>query len=234
MEDLYVHGNRKARQPDFPDGLMFAAKLFSYLLHPLFLPVLVTFMAVTALPEYFTAFKAASLRLPYDVLYFRVALNTLVFPMLVVLLCTALGFVSSVHMATQRDRIIPYVATIIFYFWAFYTFFREGAAPGFFTSFFLGIFITASVCLVANNFIKISMHTTYDRLGWRYRFFSCADVGVGTKCVAAIGGNISIYGHCGYLPARTFRPHHLGSVYRSVYRCVGPVSSLVDYRLSLP
>jgi hypothetical protein len=162
MEDLYVHGNRKARQPDFPDGLMFAAKLFSYLLHPLFLPVLVTFMAVTALPEYFTAFKAASLRLPYDVLYFRVALNTLVFPMLVVLLCTALGFVSSVHMATQRDRIIPYVATIIFYFWAFYTFFREGAAPGFFTSFFLGIFITASVCLVANNFIKISMHTT----GW--------------------------------------------------------------------
>ncbi|WP_295126400.1 hypothetical protein [uncultured Chitinophaga sp.] len=162
MEDLYVQASRKAKRPEFPDGLTFAAKLFSYLLHPLFLPVLVTFMAVTALPEYFTAFKASSLRLPYDVLYFRVALNTLVFPMLVVLLCTALGFVSSVHMATQRDRIIPYVATIIFYFWAFYTFLREGAAPGFFTSFFLGIFLTASICLVANNFIKISMHTT----GW--------------------------------------------------------------------
>ncbi|UYQ92908.1 hypothetical protein MKQ68_22770 [Chitinophaga horti] len=136
--------------------------MFSYLLHPLFLPVLVTFMAVTALPEYFTAFRAESLRLPYDRLYFRVGVNTILFPMLVVMLSTALGFVSTIHMEKQRDRIIPYVATIIFYFWAFYTFLREGKAPPFFNAFFLGIFLTASICLVANNFIKISMHTT----GW--------------------------------------------------------------------
>ncbi|MCK7558726.1 hypothetical protein MKQ70_28550 [Chitinophaga sedimenti] len=159
MENLTA---RHPAPPQFPDGVTFAAKLFSYLLHPLFLPMLVTFMAVTALPEYFTPFRMDSIRLPYDKLYFRVGVNTLLFPMLVVTLAVALKFVSSIHMEKQQDRIIPYVATIIFYFWTFYTFLREGKAPPFFTAFFLGIFITASVCLVANSFIKISMHTT----GW--------------------------------------------------------------------
>lgn len=182
MEDFSVPVHSRTQQTQFPEGVTFAAKLFSYVLHPLFLPLLVTFMTVTALPEYFTAFRLASMRFDYDILYFRVASISLFFPLLVVLLSRALGFVTSIQMETQRDRIIPYVATIIFYFWAFYTFFREGSAPNFFTSFFLGSFITVSICLVANNFIKISMHTT----GWG------GVIGYFVVLMAGLGLNVAI------------------------------------------
>ncbi len=81
---------------------------------------------MTALPEYFTAFRNNSFRWAYDVLFIRVTVASVLFPMLVVLLSKALGFVQNITLTGQKDRIIPYVASIIFYFWAFYTFKREG------------------------------------------------------------------------------------------------------------
>ncbi len=65
--------------------------------------------------------------------------------------------------------------TTIFYFWAFYTFKRQGVSPGFFNAFFLGIFIAVVICFVANSFVKISMHTT--GLGRGAGFPDGADVG---------------------------------------------------------
>lgn len=146
----------------FPPALRATATVFSYLLHPLFIPLLITFLAVTALPEYFSVFKTASLRYPFDILYLRVGVGSLLFPLLAVVLSKLLGFVNSVQLEDRMDRIIPYVATTIFYFWVFYTFKRQGFAPGFFNAFLLGIFLAVVVCLVANSFVKISMHTT----GW--------------------------------------------------------------------
>ncbi|MGN7719512.1 hypothetical protein [Chitinophaga sp. 22620] len=146
----------------FPPALRAAATVFSYLLHPLFIPLLITFIVVTALPEYFMAFKHNSFRFPFDVLYLRVGVGSLLFPLLAVVLSKLLGFVNSVQLENRMDRIIPYVATTIFYFWVFYTFKRQGVTPGFFNAFFLGIFIAVVVCFVANSFVKISMHTT----GW--------------------------------------------------------------------
>lgn len=146
----------------FSPGLRATAQVFSYLLHPLFIPVLITLIAVTALPEYFVYFKQISLRFPYDALLFRVIVTCLLFPLLVVVLARLLKFVDSIQLSGQRDRIIPYVGTIIFYFWAFYTFKRQGMSPGFFNAFFLGIFLSVVISFVANSFVKISMHT----VGW--------------------------------------------------------------------
>ncbi|WP_343304893.1 hypothetical protein AAHN97_25395 [Chitinophaga niabensis] len=146
----------------FSSGLRATAQVFSYLLHPLFIPLLITLVAVTALPEYFSIFKSDSRVFPFDTLYIRVAVSTLLFPLLVVVLARLLGFVGSIRLEVQRDRIIPYVSTIIFYFWTFYTFIRQGWSPEFLNAFFLGIFIAVIVSFVLNNFAKISMHTT----GW--------------------------------------------------------------------
>ncbi|RAI98740.1 hypothetical protein LX64_04725 [Chitinophaga skermanii] len=147
---------------DFPPALRGVAHVISYICHPLFLPLLVTALCVNALPEEFVFFREQSIMFAYDTLLIRVGAITILFPMLVVLLGRALGFVGSIYMKSQRDRIIPYVASVIFYFWAFYTFKKEGEAPAFYVSFFLGIFLSVVFSLVANNFLKISMHT----VGW--------------------------------------------------------------------
>lgn len=149
-------------EPEFPGALKTTALAISYLTHPLFIPLLVTFLVLESIPEYMVAFKPLSKRFAYDMLYFRVAIISIGFPMLTLLLAKSLKFVSSIHMKTQRDRIIPYVAMITYYFWAFYTFQQEGRAPKFYTAFFLGVFLSVSIAFVTNNFIKTSMHT----VGW--------------------------------------------------------------------
>ncbi|MGX5818252.1 hypothetical protein ACWKWU_08655 [Chitinophaga lutea] len=146
----------------FSPAIRGTASFLSYLLHPLFIPLLITFLCVTALPEYFGAFGKESVRIPYDMLYARVAVTCVLFPLLVVALAKALKIVDDVKLQDRQQRIIPYVATIIFYFWAFYTFKRQGVSPDFFNAFFLGIFIAIVISFVANSFIKISMHT----VGW--------------------------------------------------------------------
>ncbi|GAA0532025.1 hypothetical protein [Chitinophaga japonensis] len=158
---LHVRDLRQ-EQPLFSPAVRTVAQVISYLLHPLFIPTIITFLTVHALPEYFVNFKQDSIRFPYDKLYFRVISISLFFPLLTVMLSRALRFIDSFYLRTQRDRIIPYVASIIYYFWAFYTFIREGVSPAFYNAFFLGIFLAVIIAFIANIFIKISMHT----IGW--------------------------------------------------------------------
>ncbi|CAL1521007.1 hypothetical protein [Chitinophaga sp. MM2321] len=149
-------------EPDFPPAVRSLAQVISYVTHPLFIPTLVTFLVLQSIPEYMVAFKPLSKQFAFDMLYFRVVIISLFFPLLTVLLAKALGFISSIYMKTQRDRIIPYVAIIIYYFWAFYTFLQEGRAPKFYSAFFLGMFLAISLSFVTNSFLKTSMHT----VGW--------------------------------------------------------------------
>lgn len=158
---LHVDGTRE-ELPAFSPALRAVAQVISYLLHPLFIPVIVTFLTVQGIPEYFVNFKQGSLRFPYDILYFRVIMISVFFPLMTVLLARALRFIDSIYLRTQRDRIIPYVSSIVYYFWAFYSFKRQGVAPAFFNAFFLGIFLAIIISFIANIFVKISMHTT----GW--------------------------------------------------------------------
>lgn len=148
--------------PYFPPATRAFAQAVSYVFHPLFIPTAVTILLVWSMPEYFASFKALSKRFPYDIFYFRVVSISLLFPLLVVLLSKALGFLPSIQLRSQQDRIIPYLSTMIFYFWAFYTFKREGQAAPFFNVFFLGIFLAIIIAFLSNIFVKISMHT----VGW--------------------------------------------------------------------
>ncbi|RBL93584.1 hypothetical protein [Chitinophaga flava] len=148
--------------PVFPPVARSAAQVISYITHPLFIPTLVTFLILQSIPEYMVAFKPQSMRFAFDMLYFRVGIITVLFPLLTVLLAKQLGFIPSIYMKTQRERIIPYVAIIIYYFWAFYTFLQEGRAPRFYSAFFLGSFLAISISFVTNTFMKTSMHS----IGW--------------------------------------------------------------------
>jgi hypothetical protein len=84
--------------------------------------------------------------------------NNLVFPLLIVLLMRGLGFSRSILMETQKERIVPYVACITFFFWTFYVFRNQPDSPLILTDMTQGIFLAASIALVLNSFMKVSMH----------------------------------------------------------------------------
>lgn len=86
-------------------------------------------------------------------------LNGVFFPLLTVALLKGLGFISSIYMRTSRDRIIPYIACNIFFFWTYTIFHKQENYPEILSSFWLGIFLASSAALLLNIYMKVSMHT---------------------------------------------------------------------------
>jgi hypothetical protein len=84
--------------------------------------------------------------------------NNLFFPLIVVALLRALGFNKSLLLQTQKERIVPYLASITFFFWSYYVFKNQPEVPRVLVYMCRGMFISAAVALVLNNNYKISMH----------------------------------------------------------------------------
>jgi len=87
-------------------------------------------------------------------------INSVFFPLVAVLLCKALGFIQSLYLNTQKERIILYSITMIFFFWTFYVFNNKPGMPPVMAKMALGIFLAVSTDFVANIYFKISMHAT--------------------------------------------------------------------------
>lgn len=130
------------------------AGVMSVIFHPLFIPTIAAWYLAFLQPGIFTG---ASVNERLLVLA-RVAYNTIFFPGLTILLLKGLGFIKSIFLKTQRERIIPYVATNLFYFWMYLVFRNQPAVPSELTAYIFGIFIASSIALLANNYFKISMH----------------------------------------------------------------------------
>ncbi|MBS1509597.1 MAG: hypothetical protein JST86_02055 [Bacteroidetes bacterium] len=131
------------------------AHLFSVVFHPLFIPVYVVAFLLFVHPSYFSGFSP---RQKYWVL-FSAALNTIFFPAFSLVLMKGLGFIKSIFLRTQQDRIGPYLSSMIFYFWTAWTFFKmEPKLPLVLPVFMTGVFLTTVVGLLTNISFKISMH----------------------------------------------------------------------------
>jgi nitrate reductase NapE component len=130
------------------------AGFFSVLFHPLFIPVYVIAFLTYIHPAAFAGFSDQEKKQTI----FIIVLNLVFFPLLSVLLLRAVGFISSVYLRTKKDRIIPYMACGIFFFWAYLVFKNQTQYPLLLTAFILGIFLASSVGLFANIYFKISMH----------------------------------------------------------------------------
>src|SRR3954466_12372579 len=100
-------------------GRIFAA-FFSYLFHPIFIPLYVCAFLIYVHPSAFAGFSEAEKKQTLLI----VILNLVFFPLISVLLLKAVGFIQSVYLRTQKDRIIPYMAVGIFFFWT-YTVFKQ-------------------------------------------------------------------------------------------------------------
>lgn len=137
-----------------PVVVKFFAHLFSYIFHPLFIPVYVTWFLTFVHPGYFTGFGVQQ----KTWLVARVAYIMVFFPVITVLLLKALGFSGSVFLKSQKERIIPYIACGIYFFWAYLVFKNQPEIPHVLTAFTFAVFLSSSAALLANIKMKISMH----------------------------------------------------------------------------
>ena len=132
------------------------AQFFSWLFHPLLVGLYMSLYLIYIDPEYFmgmnTSGKTQTL--------FIYLINSVFFLLMAVLLCRVLGFVQSVYLKTQKERIILYAISMIFFFWTFYVFKNKPGIPVIMAQMSLGIFIAVIIDFVANIFFKISMHAT--------------------------------------------------------------------------
>jgi hypothetical protein len=143
IEKRYVH-----------PALKWPANFFSYIFHPIFIPIYAIAFFVYLHPSYFSGFSAKG-KLQTILIS---TINLVCFPLITVLLLKAVGFVDSIFLRTRKDRIIPYMACGIFFFWAYTVFKKQEHYPPIMSSFILGVFLAASAGLIANIYFKVSMH----------------------------------------------------------------------------
>lgn len=141
-----------AEDGSFHPALKTTAQIISYIFHPLFIPVYMGwfFVYVLRLFPAQDAWHKSMLIIQFFVSYTLLPLAT-------VLIAKALGFVQTVYLKTQKDRIIPYLATMIFYFWMWYVS-KNLNFPKESVMFSLAVFIATCLGVFFNTYFKVSMH----------------------------------------------------------------------------
>lgn len=130
------------------------ANIVSYIFHPLFIPVYVIWFLVQVQTYLFAGFTPVEKII--TVLRFFVMYSF--FPLVTVLLAKALGFLDSIYLRTQKERVIPYIACGIFYFWMWYVLRNQPEFSKEIVSLSMAIWIASSLGLLANIYMKVSMH----------------------------------------------------------------------------
>ena len=149
-----LQNDRTVALPPQPEWLRAIAKIISFVFHPLFIPVYLSWFLVRIQPYLFASFSdwdKTMVMVRFIVMY-------TFFPLVTVLLARGLGFLKSVYLKTQRDRIIPYVACGVYYFWMWYVLRNQPEFPDMVVKLTLAIFLASSIGLIANIYMKVSMH----------------------------------------------------------------------------
>lgn len=131
------------------------AAIVSYVFHPMFMPAA---MAAVLYKLDTTGFIAVSSN-QFVRWLAAIAINTIVFPLVLVLLLKGLGFIQSIYMRTSKERIIPLIGSMVFYFWANLVFKNQPDVPMTLRVLMLGAYWGIIVLFLTNIFFKVSMHT---------------------------------------------------------------------------
>ncbi len=153
MHSANGNGQHLVPESTFHPAIQFMARVISVIFHPLFIPVYISWFLMYNTPLFagLTSTDKGLLLLRFFVMY-------TVFPLVTILLAKGLGFVQSIYLRTQKDRIIPYVACGMYYFWMWYVLRNQSQFPKEFVMLSLAIFIASSLGLIMNSYLKISMH----------------------------------------------------------------------------
>ncbi len=146
---------KQAPTPIGPQWLRRIASFVSYLFHPIFMPALMCLVIWRIQPAEFAGLSRNTLLLRFATLL----MLTIFFPLLVTLLGRALGFVQSIQMRVARDRVIPLIASMTFYFWLQQVFSHLPDVPKIIDILVLGSFWGIILLFICSIFFKVSMHT---------------------------------------------------------------------------
>ncbi len=154
MSSVAIQSSHQQDPAPAPGYLAWPARVLSVIFHPIFVPLYVCAFIVYVHPSYFAGLS--------DTIKLRSMLvmlqNAVFYPLFSIVLLKAVGFIESVFLRTQKDRIIPYMACGIFFFWTFTVFKEQAMFPRILPAFMLGVFLASSAALIANIYFKISMH----------------------------------------------------------------------------
>lgn len=148
---------QERREPAFapqPGGIRLAAKIISFIFHPVFIPVYVVWFLVYVHPYLFAGFSAWDKTL----VMLQAFVMFTFFPIITVLLLKALKFITTFQLSTQKDRVIPLIACGAWYFWIWNVWHHLPEYPKAPVQLALAIWISASLGLMANIIMKVSLH----------------------------------------------------------------------------
>lgn len=164
-------------------ALKVPAKFISYILHPLFIPTFIFFWLTFRFPIKFEGITDFAMLMRKINVFWMTAF----FPAFSVFLLWRLKLIDNIFLRTQRERIIPYIITMIFYWWMWYLSRNFPDQPYVLRFFYLGIFFSTIIGLIANNFFKISMHAMAVAGALSFVILTCSTYGVflGLDIIAA-------------------------------------------------
>lgn len=196
------------------------ARVISVIFHPLFIPVYLSWFLIYEY-QVFPSFSGGEKIL----LLVRFAVMYTVFPLVTVLLAKGVGFVQTIYLKNQKDRIVPYIACGLYYFWMWYVLKNQPEIPDALVMLSLAIFLASSLGLILNSYLKISMHTIAVGIASTFvvllSFISEVNLGFYIAITLFLTGLIST--------ARLINnDHHPAEVYLGLI--VGGISQLIAYQ----
>lgn len=139
--------------PPQPAWIRMIAKILSYVFHPLFIPVYITYFIYTVRAYEFASLDPRSKMLRL----LLIAITCTFMPLVSVLLLRALNFIDSIYLRTQKDRIIPYIISMTFYF-SVWVYFKKNHVEADLVRMALAIFNASVAGFLLNIVMKVSMH----------------------------------------------------------------------------
>ena len=132
-----------------------AAKVISFLFHPLLMLTYMTVLLLIIQPFWFGVNRLSE-KIP---LLLAVFFSSFLIPGVAVLMMRVLGLVESMELRDKKERIGPYIVSAIFYLWLYINFRHDPSTPPLFSAFVLGSVIGLFLAFFVNIFSKISAHT---------------------------------------------------------------------------
>ncbi|MDG1475524.1 MAG: phosphatase PAP2 family protein [Vicingaceae bacterium] len=130
-----------------------AAKVISYLFHPLIMPI-IGLLIIFNTDSYINYAVPEGLK---QVVLILVGTSTFILPLLISVLLLNRKMINSLEMETQQERIIPYSFTIAFYIFALYML-NQLPIPPLIFKFIIGATLSLIIAFIVNIKWKISAH----------------------------------------------------------------------------
>jgi hypothetical protein len=148
----YLHMSSIDKHPS--QAVRFFAHFFSILFHPLLISSYVFAFLIYLHPA---AFEGVDLHTK-NLRMISMVLFTIFFPAVSLFLAWRLKLIKGLNLENRQDRLVGFIVTMFFYFWASYVFRNLPDIPSVAAQFVLGTFLSVCGAWMCTIFYKVSLH----------------------------------------------------------------------------